>query len=431
MRPGGGYRASCRQAVDHGLVVVAGSVAGHRNDEEREGPEDGMLDRVRVLRERAVGSAAPEDEAETLASRPGPTILDCDERHSHPAAPERADTEPRVQAPREHCHRQPVEATEQIHGKLGGRTWCRQSTPGGGPDPDQGKPGREGRQGPGLENVSSRHTHQHNLHPATTGRVCDPPQASHHAGSGKARLAIAGEGVCTKATATRSPIHRRPSCLRTLDIVECTHPYDHYARVAREPSQGDGVRRAGRRDPRHPPRKALRSNRPGRITWRHGRWWVFAPWVRRAHGPRLRRASRPALESPREVIVLDTGAWIWWVTDPSRLSRRARTVIETEEARQGLIVSAISVWEVAVKVALGKLELDRDVRSWISLASVYPGVIVHPLDARDALESTLLPGRFHRDPADRILIALARRLGVPLVTSDRVIRRYRHVRTAW
>ena len=135
-----------------------------------------MLDRVRVLRERAVGSAAPEDEAETLASRPGPTILDRDERHSHPAAPERADTEPRVQAPREHCHRQPVEATEQIHGKLGGRTWCRQSTPGGGPDPDQGKPGREGRQGPGLENVSSRHTHQHNLHPATTGRVCDPPQ---------------------------------------------------------------------------------------------------------------------------------------------------------------------------------------------------------------------------------------------------------------
>ena len=131
------------------------------------------------------------------------------------------------------------------------------------------------------------------------------------------------------------------------------------------------------------------------------------------------------------MIVLDTGAWIWWVTDPSRLSRRARTVIETEEARQGLIVSAISVWEVAVKVALGKLELDRDVRSWISLASVYPGVIVHPLDAHDALESTLLPGRFHRDPADRILIALARRLGVPLVTSDRAIRRYRHVRTAW
>jgi PIN domain nuclease of toxin-antitoxin system len=131
------------------------------------------------------------------------------------------------------------------------------------------------------------------------------------------------------------------------------------------------------------------------------------------------------------VIVLDTSAWIWWVVDPDRLPPRARGLLEDEESRQGLVVSAISVWEVAVKVALGKLAIDRDVRSWVSLASSYPGVTVQPLDARDALESTLLPGRFHRDPADRILIAIARRLDVPLVTSDRAIRRYRHVRTVW
>jgi PIN domain nuclease of toxin-antitoxin system len=131
------------------------------------------------------------------------------------------------------------------------------------------------------------------------------------------------------------------------------------------------------------------------------------------------------------VIVLDTGPWIWWVADPARLSARGRGLIEAEEDRQGLVVSAISVWEVAVKVALGKLAIDRDVRSWVTLASSYPGVTVHPLDPRDALESTLLPGRFHRDPADRILIALARRLDVALVTGDRAIRRYRHVHTVW
>jgi PIN domain nuclease of toxin-antitoxin system len=131
------------------------------------------------------------------------------------------------------------------------------------------------------------------------------------------------------------------------------------------------------------------------------------------------------------VIVLDTGTWIWWVTDPSRLSARARRVIEHEEAQHGLVVSAISVWEVAVKVALGKLTIDRDVRTWVTLASSYPGVTLHPLEARDAVESTLLPGRFHRDPADRILIAIARRFDVDLVTSDRAIRRYRHVRTVW
>jgi PIN domain nuclease of toxin-antitoxin system len=131
------------------------------------------------------------------------------------------------------------------------------------------------------------------------------------------------------------------------------------------------------------------------------------------------------------VIVLDTATWIWWVTEPARLSARARGLIDVEELRQGLVVSAISVWEVAVKVALGKLTIDRDVRSWVALASAYPGVVVQPLEPRDALESALLPGRFHRDPADRILIALARRLDVPLVTSDRAIRRYRHVRTVW
>lgn len=131
------------------------------------------------------------------------------------------------------------------------------------------------------------------------------------------------------------------------------------------------------------------------------------------------------------MIVLDTAVWIWWVSDPSRLSRRARSAIEADEATHGLVVSAISVWEVAVKVALGKLSIDRDVRGWVALASAYPGIAVHPLDSSDALESTLLPGRFHRDPADRILVALARRLDVPLVTSDRAIRRYRFARTVW
>jgi PIN domain nuclease of toxin-antitoxin system len=130
------------------------------------------------------------------------------------------------------------------------------------------------------------------------------------------------------------------------------------------------------------------------------------------------------------VIVLDTGAWIWWVADPDRLSRRARVAIEKQERADGIAVSVISVWEIAVKVALGKLDIDRDIRAWVASASAYPGLTVHPLDSRDAIESTLLPGRF-RDPADRILIAFARRLDVPLITSDLAMRRYRHVKTLW
>ena len=137
------------------------------------------------------------------------------------------------------------------------------------------------------------------------------------------------------------------------------------------------------------------------------------------------------MASVQSVILLDTGTWIWWVADPDRLSRRARLAIEKHERTQTIVVSVISVWEIAVKVALGKLDIDRDVRAWIAAASAYPGVTVHPLDAWDTIESTLLPGRFHRDPADRILIAFARRLDIPLITSDVAMRRYRHVKTVW
>ena len=131
------------------------------------------------------------------------------------------------------------------------------------------------------------------------------------------------------------------------------------------------------------------------------------------------------------MIVLDTHAWIWWVTDPARLGPRARAAVVAAEADQGIVVSSISVWEIAVKVALGKLTLDRDLRVWMAMASMYPGLSVHSLDPSDALESALLPGTFHKDPADRLIIALARRLDSPLVTNDAAIRAYRHVKTVW
>ena len=131
------------------------------------------------------------------------------------------------------------------------------------------------------------------------------------------------------------------------------------------------------------------------------------------------------------MTVLDTAPWIWWVSDPTRLSRRARQVIRREEASGGLIVSAISVWEVALKHSLGKLDLDREIRSWIAFAVSYPGIQITPLDQQDAMESTLLPGKFHRDPADRFIVALARRLRCPVVTSDEQILEYEHVTAIW
>jgi len=131
------------------------------------------------------------------------------------------------------------------------------------------------------------------------------------------------------------------------------------------------------------------------------------------------------------VIVLDTHTWLWWASDPGQLGAAARRAISRESSRGGAVVSSISAWEVAVKVAAGKLELDRDVHAWVAAACALPGLVVHPLQPVDAVESTLLPGPLHRDPADRIIIALARRLGAAIATRDEAIRQYPHVKTVW
>ena len=131
------------------------------------------------------------------------------------------------------------------------------------------------------------------------------------------------------------------------------------------------------------------------------------------------------------MIVLDTQAWLWWAHDPSQLSRRARRTIEKAEKTGGLRVSVISVWEIAVKTGLGKLELPLDIHEWYCQASAYPNLVVEPLSAADAISSTQLPGDFHKDPADRLIIAFTRRYGVALVTSDKRIQAYPHVETIW
>lgn len=131
------------------------------------------------------------------------------------------------------------------------------------------------------------------------------------------------------------------------------------------------------------------------------------------------------------MVVLDTQVWLWWVHDVSKLSKGAALAIERAEATDGMRVSVISVWEIAVKSALGKLELSMDMDEWFRLARSYPNLVVEPVSAQDAIASARLPGSFHKDPADRIIVAMARRHGVSLVTSDTLIRAYPHVATIW
>lgn len=132
------------------------------------------------------------------------------------------------------------------------------------------------------------------------------------------------------------------------------------------------------------------------------------------------------------MIVLDTHALVWWVNGDSALSRAAVQTVEKERKRQGeIVISSISAWEIAMLVQKERLVLSMDVETWLRTVAEVPGVRFIPVDNDVAVESTRLPGRFHKDPADRLIVALSRTLSAPLVTSDRRIRGYRHVKTIW
>ena len=128
------------------------------------------------------------------------------------------------------------------------------------------------------------------------------------------------------------------------------------------------------------------------------------------------------------MIVLDTHIWIWWVHGDGKLTREYYEYIQEQES-QGLGISAISCWEVAKLVEYGRLTLPKSVDEWLDEALAYPGINFLELTPRICVESTQLPGAFHRDPADQIIVATARVHNCPIVTVDRKIREYSYVET--
>ena len=127
-----------------------------------------------------------------------------------------------------------------------------------------------------------------------------------------------------------------------------------------------------------------------------------------------------------EVIVLDTHVWVWWVHQDDRLSSKAKAFIAQHETRH-IGVSAISCWEVAKLVERGRLKLPMPTDQWLHAALAYPGVKLLELSPDIAADACCLPGEFHSDPADQIIVATARNHGSDLVTMDRRILSYPHV----
>ncbi|MER2535439.1 MAG: type II toxin-antitoxin system VapC family toxin [Rhizobiaceae bacterium] len=130
------------------------------------------------------------------------------------------------------------------------------------------------------------------------------------------------------------------------------------------------------------------------------------------------------------MIVIDTHVLVWWLSDRSRLSKEALRAVEDALAGDGVAASSISAWEVALLVDKGKLDLSMDLFQWLKVADEIVNFRFVPVDHILAARSVVVPD-FHPDPADRIIVSLARNLGAPLVTADEKIRRYPHVRTIW
>lgn len=127
------------------------------------------------------------------------------------------------------------------------------------------------------------------------------------------------------------------------------------------------------------------------------------------------------------MIVLDTHAWIWLASDPGRLGRAAAKAIRAARSRG---VAAISCWEIAMLVAIDRIELDRGPVSWMDGSLRAEGIELLPLTPAVAVASAQL-GALHGDPADRLIVATALTHGAVLVTKDERIRGSGLVKTVW
>ena len=117
------------------------------------------------------------------------------------------------------------------------------------------------------------------------------------------------------------------------------------------------------------------------------------------------------------MVVLDTSALLYWTLDPDQLSLAARRTIEQADR---LVISSISVWEIALKVKRGKLDIPLSIIDYAERLQRLETLEILSLDVQTWLENLDLDWE-HRDPADRTIVAIATRLACPLVTSDRVV----------
>ena len=124
-------------------------------------------------------------------------------------------------------------------------------------------------------------------------------------------------------------------------------------------------------------------------------------------------------------VLLDTHILIWWRLDSKLLTRnQVRRLQYLEDRQQPVAVSAITLWEIAMLSARGRIAIAEPLEIWLAEIEGNPLIEVLPLTARVAAESVNLGRGFHNDPADQMIVATARLHGLPLMTADERIRRW-------
>jgi len=126
------------------------------------------------------------------------------------------------------------------------------------------------------------------------------------------------------------------------------------------------------------------------------------------------------------MIVLDTSALIFWTLDPQRLSPKAKQVIEQADR---ILISSISIWEIALKVKHQKLDIPLSMNEYVDRLRQLGSLEILAVDIQTWLDNVDLPWD-HRDPADRTIVALAVRNNCPLITSDEMIANF-FAKTIW
>ncbi|MCK4807743.1 MAG: type II toxin-antitoxin system VapC family toxin [Candidatus Aegiribacteria sp.] len=129
--------------------------------------------------------------------------------------------------------------------------------------------------------------------------------------------------------------------------------------------------------------------------------------------------------------LLDTHIWIWWNMNPQKLSTRIHSLLSASEQYDSLLLSAISPWEFSKLLEKKRIGISCNTEEWIAEALDMTKLRLIPLTPTIAYRSTSLPQPFNGDPADQIIVATAREENATILTKDKIIRNYEHVRSLW